>query len=506
MPSPGPEYRNYAYGILAVLVQAEYFSTFSTNSRQGTNQLGGSFFYLSSMAVAVGLVGCDTESSPGPVDSSPTLPDTAVGPDAAAPEDAMGPSADAATPDAWPIVDASPEHIDASVVPGDSPFIARLSSSDGAFLDQFGLAIALADDGRLLAVGAPNRDHAARNDGAVYLFDRDRDQWTLVDTLTAAPVDYCNFGAAVALANGRLVIGAPGCNTVHVYEQVDADDWAETAVLTPVVPGPRSYSFGHSVAADGEAIAVGTFPQPDDAVPGAVHVFERRGDRWIPAAELSGSNATADDRFGHRVLLREDRLFVSAYSYKLKGAVYEFRRSGAGAWQEVEMLVAPDANEAHEPTFGASLALRGDTLVVGAIHADGVSPVSGAAYVFRERQGAWTPSAKLVDPNGAYRHLFGISVEIVDSRVFVGAIYASADEWAPTGAVFVFSEDQDGTWNYRDKLIPDDMASGSQFGMRLSASGGLLVIGSVREPFDVIEAGVVHIADVSRVVASAARP
>lgn len=459
---------------------------------------------LSGMVLVVGLAGCGASSDPEPVDASPAPLDAPAQEDAAAREDAA-PEPDAMTPDAGSLPDAGTALTDASAPPDAFPFVARLGSQDGAFLDEFGLALALLDQGRLMAVGAPTHDHLAWNDGAVYLFRQEGDGWTFVDKLEGAPVEHGHFGEVVAGTDDVLVIGAPGCNTVHVYEENAGGRWVEVAVLAPPATGPQTYSFGHSVAVDGDTIAVGTFPQPSDRVPGAVYVFERQGDAWTPAAALSGPSGHADDRFGHRVLLQGDRLLVSAYGYKGEGAVYELRRDARGGWQQVGTIVAPDTNDPHQPAFGASLALQGDTLVVGAIHADGASPVSGAAYVFRAREEAWQPIAKLVAPQGMYHDLFGMAVEIVGSHVFVGAIYALAEAWSAPGGVFVFAEAQDGTWHHRETLFPRQARSGSCFGSRLSARGGLLAVGSVREPFDDMETGVVHVVDVSIAAAPAAR-
>lgn len=458
---------------------------------------------LSGLVLVAGLAGCGSKSSPDPVDASPAPLDAPAPADAAL-EDAAPPAADATAPDATSPADADTVPADASVLPGDYPFVARLGSHDGTFLDQFGDAIALLDEGRFMAVGAPTRDQSSSHDGAVYLFRRHDDDWTFIDKLEAAPVEHGHFGAAIAGTNDVLVIGAPGLDSVHVYEQNVSGRWVEVAVLAPPEVGPQAFYFGHSVAVDEHTIAVGTFPQPSDEVPGAAYVFEKRGGAWVPTAALRGSDGHADDRFGHRVLLRGDRLLVSAYGHKEEGAVYEFRRGAGGDWQQVDMLVASDTDAPHEPTFGASLALQGDTLAVGAIYADGASPLSGAAYVFREREGAWQPVAKLVAPEGRRLDLFGMAVALADSYVFVGAIYSLSDAGSAPGGLFVFAEEGDGVWRHRETLFPRSAQSGSRFGMRLSASGRLLAVGSVEEQFNLVETGVVHVVDINGVSGGAA--
>jgi hypothetical protein len=139
-------------------------------------------------------------------------------------------------------------------------------------------------------------------------------------------------------------------------------------------------------------------------------VFSRRGGTWAQQAYVKASNTGAGDGFGAAVALAGDTLVVGANgegsaatgvggdqaddSAPLAGAVYAFVRTGT-AWRQAAYVKASNPGPFH--VFGFSLALSGDTLVVGApaepSDATGLdpgsggtdtrAPGSGAFYVFR---------------------------------------------------------------------------------------------------------------------------
>jgi hypothetical protein len=91
--------------------------------------------------------------------------------------------------------------------------------------------------------------------------------------------------------------------------------------------------------------------------------------------------------------------------------------------------------------FGSSVAISGDTVVVGALGDNiGPNPDQGAAYVFVKPSGSWTTTstftAKLTASDGAVDDYFGSSVAVSGDTVVVGApVFAEA---ARPGAAYVF--------------------------------------------------------------------
>ncbi|MFW6098034.1 MAG: FG-GAP repeat protein, partial [Chloroflexota bacterium] len=94
--------------------------------------------------------------------------------------------------------------------------------------------------------------------------------------------------------------------------------------------------FGSSVAIDGDTMVVGTtyYSLLSDATePDAAYVFVRDGGAWAFQAKLTASDGTAGDRFGHSVAIKGDTILVGAYFADVdgneeQGAAYVFTRSG----------------------------------------------------------------------------------------------------------------------------------------------------------------------------------
>jgi hypothetical protein len=134
--------------------------------------------------------------------------------------------------------------------------------------------------------------------------------------------------------------------------------------------------------------------------------------------------------------------------------------------------------------FGRSVAVDGDTAVIGAYGDDGTGSESGAVYVFVRSEDSggiitWTQQDKLTVTNGA-NDQFGRSVAVDGNTAVIGAPGYGSN----SGAVYVFvrSEDSGGniTWTQQDKLTAgdDDGAAGDYFGYSVAVDGGTAVIGA----------------------------
>lgn len=188
---------------------------------------------------------------------------------------------------------------------------ARLSAPDGAHFDLFGSALAL--QGNTLAVGARGADlPGERNAGAVYVFQRSGEAWSLQAKLASddsAELDY--FGEDLILTGETLLVGSPGHD-----ERVEGDNygavyrfrrrggsWQQVGMLSSPDLAPNA-QFGSSLALDEPSGALAIFAQTEGPAPnleeqglqgiesfvnyaGTVHVFESRGDDWAFQARLT---------------------------------------------------------------------------------------------------------------------------------------------------------------------------------------------------------------------------
>jgi hypothetical protein len=144
------------------------------------------------------------------------------------------------------------------------------------------------------------------------------------------------------------------------------------------------------VAVEGDTIIVGA-PYHDGAASntGAAYVFRRNGGTWIQEAELTSPDLSQNDRFGNSVALSGDTAVVGASRYDLPreediplkdvGSAFLFRHNESG-WNQTDKLIAPDA--ATQDEFGLAVAISGDTVLVGAYKRDNDEVDSGSAYVY----------------------------------------------------------------------------------------------------------------------------
>ena len=302
----------------------------------------------------------------------------------------------------------------------------KLTASDGAADDHFGLSVSLSGD--TAVVGAWN-DGA----GSAYVFVRSKTTWTEQAKLTASDgAAFDRFGRAVAIDGDTAVVGASWDGSAYVFVRSGAT-WAEQAKL--VASDAAGDHFGNSVSLSGDTAVVGA-PHDDDAgsESGSAYVFVRSGTTWTEEAKLTASDAAAGDWFGFSVSLSGDTAVVGAWrdddARTDSGSAYVFVRSGRG-WAEKAKLVASDP--AFGDSFGTSVSLSGDTAVVGAPHDGG----AGSAYVFVRSGTAWAEKAKLVASDGATGDSFGWSVSLSGDTAVVGAPH-DGDAGFESGSAYVF--------------------------------------------------------------------
>jgi hypothetical protein len=143
--------------------------------------------------------------------------------------------------------------------------------------------------------------------------------------------------------------------------------------------------FGHSVALDGDTAVIGAWFEDDSGTTnnGAAYVFTRSGGVWTEQAKLLASDKDSFDNFGQSVALDGDTAVIGASrsddsGTTNNGAAYVFTRSG-GVWTEQAKLLASDKD--NRDLLGLSVALDGDTAVIGG-HNEVPDGTPGVAYVF----------------------------------------------------------------------------------------------------------------------------
>ena len=144
---------------------------------------------------------------------------------------------------------------------------------------------------------------------------------------------------------------------------------------------------------------------------------------WQEEAKLVPTDGASNDYFGDDVALSGYTAIIgSPYDDDMgtnSGSVYVFVRRDDGTWEEVQKLIPTDG-EAHDH-FGSSVAISGDTAVIGAPYDDDKGDNSGSGYVYTKIDGKWIENVKIVPENGEADDEFGYSVAISGSTALFGA-------------------------------------------------------------------------------------
>lgn len=203
-------------------------------------------------------------------------------------------------------------------------------------------------------------------------------------------------------------------------------------------------------------------------------------DAWSYAerTKLTAGDAGYLDSLGTSVAVFGDTAVVGAYLDDDlgidTGAAYVFVGS-EDSWTEQAKLKASDA--APYDYFGSAAAIDGDTAVIGAYHQSGAGTFSGAAYVFVRTGTTWTEEAKLVPNDPAAHDWFGWSVAVSGDVAFVSSPYDDDGFVPDVGSVYVFTRTGT-TWTEKAKLRATDSAAGAFFGYGLAVEGDTALIGA----------------------------
>ena len=285
--------------------------------------------------------------------------------------------------------------------------------------------------------------------------------------------------------------------------------------------------FGSSVAISGNTMVVGVPGEDSNATgvngdqtnnlapdSGAVYVFIRTGNTWSQQAYIKASNTGTGDWFGQSVAISGDTLVVGATSEdsnatgvggnqtddsaSVAGAAYVFTRSGT-TWSQQAYLKA--SNTGAGDAFGNTVAISGDTLVVGSYdedsnatgingsQSDNSASNAGAAYVFSRTGTTWSQQAYIKASNTNANDFFGSAVAISNDTLVVTAPYEDSaatgingnqadNSGSESGAAYVFTRTGT-TWSQQAYLKASNTGDADQFGYSVSISGDAIVVGAI---------------------------
>jgi trimeric autotransporter adhesin len=409
---------------------------------------------------------------------------------------------------------------------------AALAASNRGANDYFGTAVAISgdtmvvgapfEDGSSTGVGSPS-DGVAANAGAAYVYVRNEaGNWTQEAYLKASNTGAGDqFGFSVAISGDTIVVGAfaeaskstgPGsaqndntalnAGAAYVFVRENST-WTQEAYLKASNTEAADL-FGYAVAIEGETIVVGAIGESSinssssdntASQAGAAYVFTRSGTEWSQDQYLKASNPNKSDLFGISVGISGETIVVGATgessssandqannSAVNSGAAYVFKLDDSGSWEQDGYLKASNAGAADQ--FGRSVAVSGNTIVVGAYQedsktasTDNLASNSGAAYLFVRGSTKWTEDSILKPSNTAASDNFGISVAIDEDALVIGA----SGKANKTGTAYTYSRVAD-EWT-EDAILTADPASNAadNFGAAVAISFDTSVVGAFGE-------------------------
>jgi len=387
--------------------------------------------------------------------------------------------------------------------------IGFIKASNTGDYDNFGLAVALSDDGSTLAIGAFGEDSA--------------DTGVNTDTATSGTDD-----------------DASGAGAVYLFTH-DGSTWQQSAYIKASNSETNDYfAYALSLNEDGTVLAVGAYGEDSDDTgvisvsanagldndasdSGAVYLFSQSDETWSQTAYIKASNTGGDDNFGYALSLSNDgtRLAVGALdedsddtgvntdtatsglddNISRSGAVYLFTHSDNN-WSQTAYFKA--SNPGNTDVFGRALSLSGDgyTLVVGAdnersddvgINTDSATSgldddadSAGAVYVFTETGGVWSQEAYVKASNSDEDDSFGYAVDVNGdgSVMVVGAFGEASDDTgintdsatsgldylaSNSGAVYLFNKTE-GEWSQDAFIKSSNSEQEDSFGVSLALS------------------------------------
>ncbi|NIR35974.1 MAG: hypothetical protein GWN79_05675, partial [Actinobacteria bacterium] len=220
---------------------------------------------------------------------------------------------------------------------------------------------------------------------------------------------------------------------------------------------------------------------------GSAYVFRRNdggADGWGQLRKLTASDGAADDEYGKSVAISGDTVLIGAWheadAGSDSGAAYVVTLAGCD-WTEVDKPVAGDG--AADDHFGLAVALDGDQALIGAPDDDDAGAGSGAAYLFQRNTGGvdtWGQVKKLTASDAAAGDSFGTAVALHGDLAVVGAPAGDAGGTADTGTAYVFERNQGGAdnWGEVTELTASDAALSDAFGTSVALDIDHVVVGA----------------------------
>lgn len=331
--------------------------------------------------------------------------------------------------------------------------VLRLAD-DGVFVSGLGGSLALSDGWAALGAPSSNTD-MGEGTGLVALFQKQGDVWerrTNVQGQSALPGD--NFGRVVAMVGTLMAVGVPqkkvtlgeqaqtGPGEVQLFRRSEAG-WVHEAVLHPPQGTAAGAEFGSAVCIANGRVLVGAprakVPNGIGELPeaGRVFLFHQVDGEWSLATELADPSPAANVNFGSSLAMEGETLLATrrvsgSFANSWRMEVYD---EVSGAWGHGATLSKQGV------TLGTAVALRGNRLAVGApTQTRDTRSAGGEVWIFTRTAGVWDAGSRLVPNHAAMTsERFGWTLAWANDRLFVSSLGLASANSPPRWTVFDFA-------------------------------------------------------------------
>ncbi|MDG0965145.1 MAG: tandem-95 repeat protein [Opitutales bacterium] len=293
-------------------------------------------------------------------------------------------------------------------------------------------------------------------------------------------VESYKFGQTVKINDwNQTIIGSTGQTgiddgAVHVFNMESNGSYSYFQKILPPTPNQGGH-FGYSLSVDDDELLIGS---PDvNSFSGLVHSYNRETNGSYNLKQDFTSFSLPGDSFGWDISVSDLFLAVSSRQANNSGSgkVSIFEHNGT-EWGLSSSLFADDNQSDDE--FGYSIQLLDTRLLVGAPFADADANNSGAAYIFEQNSSGWFQTAKLSPSALSAGDEFGYSVALEGNLAFVGARQKDgAGLRRDAGAVYVFKLDGL-AWVEVAIIYPPEDVPDQYFSSDISINQGILAVSS----------------------------
>ncbi len=393
----------------------------------------------------------------------------------------------------------------------DSSFNAVKTSLFYPFNNKMISSIAI--KGNRIVVGSIEDDNIEINSGAVYIYEKQNNDWILSQKIKANnPIQSAAFGFNVALADDRIMVqsliaevNGVNLNAVYVFT-LDNSQWIQSQVLT-ASDSAVGDGFGSSISVSDDLLLIGApYNNYNAARTGAAYMFEFDGQNYVESQKLLGSSSAATSLFGSEVDLQGDVALIGApqgfnESFLRTGAVYVFRNDGndwlfedkvsAGAQGEEfgqnvlinnsQVLVIGNSgvftfkNILNDWIFEqwimqspSSFVVFNDSLLLGFPLYDNNFDNEGKVGIYKMTQDLWDFSSNIYGLESHENEWFGYSLDVMGDEMLVG-VPRDKDDYISLSSVRVLEKNAN-DWQSIDTLIPSDSNENIKFGTAVNLS------------------------------------